>query len=122
MTTTHLIVFSVPGLRMSDVEPSTTPTLHRWAKDGLMTEITPTFPCVTSPVQASMLTGAAPGEHGVIANGFYHRDRDEVEFWVAHHDVVVGEPVWDALKRHRPDRTAPTSSSRPPRFTNPTGR
>lgn len=105
MTTEHLIVFSVPGLRVTDVDASTTPTLHRWAKSGGVTELAPTFPCVTSPVQASMLTGTPPREHGVISNGFYHRDRDEVEFWVAHHDVVAGEPVWDVLKRRRPGFT-----------------
>ena len=33
------------------------------------------FPCVTWPVQANMLTGKLPAEHGVIANGFYWRDK-----------------------------------------------
>ncbi len=87
------------------MDASTTPTLRRWAKSGGVAELAPTFPCVTSPVQASMLTGATPREHGVVGNGFYHRERDEVEFWVAHHDVVAGEPVWDAMKRRRPDFT-----------------
>ena len=59
----------------------TTPTLFDWATCALA-ELTPTFPCVTSSVQASMWTGVGPDRHGVIANGFYHRDRREVEFWV----------------------------------------
>ncbi len=44
-----------------------------------------------------MWTGTKPDQHGVIANGFYHRDRGEVEFWVARNEVVQGEQIWDAL-------------------------
>lgn len=101
MATEHLIFLSVPGLRPGDIDPVTAPTLHAWANAGVVAELTPTFPCVTSPVQATMLTGTPPGEHGVIANGFYHRDRGEVEFWVAHNDAIAGEQTWDALKRNR---------------------
>lgn len=95
----RVILFSMPGLRVGDITKECTPTLHGWANAGHVAELTPTFPCVTSPVQASMLTGCPPREHGVIANGFYHRDRDEVEFWVAPNSVVRGEFIWDALRR-----------------------
>lgn len=98
VVTEHLIFLSVPGLRPKDVENAeVTPTLHRWAQEGCLSSIVPTFPCVTSTVQASMMTGLGPGEHGVIGNGFYHRDRREVEFWVARNDIVGGKQVWDAI-------------------------
>lgn len=97
-----LIFLSIPGLRCADVNAQRTPTLYEWANRGVLTEITPTFPCVTSCVQASMWTGTPPSEHGVIANGFFHRERQEVEFWVGHNDVIHGEPVWDALRRSGP--------------------
>ncbi len=106
MSTEHLIVLSIPGLRTRDVTPVETPTLHRWAADGALTELVPTFPCVTSPVQATMWTGRPPGEHGVIANGFFFRERQEVEFWVARNDVIGGEQVWEALRQQRPDMTS----------------
>lgn len=99
MSERHLILFSVPGLRPSDVTRENAPTLWAWANRGAMAELAPTFPCVTSPVQASMWTGRPPGEHGVIANGFYHRERNEVEFWVGRNGVIHGEQVWDALHR-----------------------
>jgi len=102
--TDHLILLSIPGLRPRDVGAAT-PTLRAWAQSGTLAVLTPTFPCVTSPVQASMLTGTTPGQHGVIANGFYHRDRHEVEFWTAPNAVVAGEPVWDALRCRRPGFT-----------------
>lgn len=99
MSRRRVILLSTPGLRVTDVTKESTPTLHGWANAGHIAELTPTFPCVTSPVQASMLTGRPPREHGVIANGFYHRDREEVEFWVAPNRVVGGEFIWDALRR-----------------------
>lgn len=96
--TEHLIYLSVPGLRPKDVsDPSITPTLHRWAADGASARLTPSFPCVTSTVQASTWTGVGPGRHGVIANGFYHRDQKAVELWVGRNGVIEGDQVWDAI-------------------------
>ncbi len=96
--TQHLIYLSVPGLRPQDVsDPAVTPTLHAWADAGVTAKLAPSFPAVTSPVQASTWTGSTPQEHGVIANGFYHRDRREVEFWVARNDAVRGEQIWDVI-------------------------
>jgi len=50
-----------------------------------------------------MLTGTPPARHGVIANGFYHRDRCEVEFWVAPNKIIAGEQIWDAIRTRRPE-------------------
>lgn len=97
MTCQTLYFLSIPGLRMKDL--AHLPTLRAWAGRGAAAELKPTFPCVTSPVQASMITGLPPRVHGVIANGFYFRDRRAVEFWVAPHEIVKGEAVWDALQR-----------------------
>ncbi len=98
--TKHLIYLSVPGLRPRDVQDaSATPTLHAWASSGTLAKVEPTFPCVTSTVQASTWTGLGPDRHGVIANGFYHRDREEVEFWVGRNGVVGGDQLWDSIAR-----------------------
>ena len=102
----HLIVLSVPGLRPGDVDKTATPTLYEWATGGAIAEIVPTFPCVTSPVQASMFTGSPPSAHGVISNGFFWRDRGAVEFWVGTNELVSGDHMWDALKRARPGMTS----------------
>ncbi len=94
--TQHLIYLSIPGLRPRDIDdPSVTPTLHRWAGGGNVGRIAPSFPSVTSTVQASTWTGQPPARHGVIANGFYHHDRKEVEFWVGRNDCVTGSQIWD---------------------------
>ncbi|MFQ5461626.1 MAG: alkaline phosphatase family protein [Phycisphaerae bacterium] len=106
MATRQLIFLSIPGLRPGDVDAATTPTLFQWAERGTIAELTPTFPCVTSPVQANMLTGCGPSEHGVIANGFYYRERNEVGFWVAHNEIIQRPQTWDVLNRNAPELTS----------------
>ncbi|MGB0714949.1 MAG: alkaline phosphatase family protein [Phycisphaerae bacterium] len=99
MADERILFLSVPGLRVKDITQEDTPTLHAWANQGGIANLVPSFPCVTSPVQATFLTGRSPGQHGVIANGFYHRDRKEVEFWVAHNSIIEGEQTWDRLRQ-----------------------
>jgi len=99
MITEHLVFLSVPGLRPRDIDEHNTPTLHSWANAGALAEFIPTFPCVTSCVQASMFMGTLLGEHGVIVNGFYRCDRQAVEFWVGHNDLIIGEQIWDAIRQ-----------------------
>ena len=91
----YLIFISIPGLRTRDLEHM--PRLHSMARAGACRELIPTFPCVTSPVQANMLTGKTPQEHGIIGNGFFHRDRGEVELWVGRNELFECEQLWDGL-------------------------
>src|SRR5262245_57998266 len=95
--TSHLLFLSIPGLRPGDIESENTPTLFAWANRGVMAELTPTFPCVTSCVQASMLTGTPPTQHGIIANGFYYRDRQQVEMWTGWNELIQAPQLWGAL-------------------------
>jgi predicted AlkP superfamily pyrophosphatase or phosphodiesterase len=62
--------------------------------------LVPSFPAVTWPVQANMLTGKLPSEHGVIANGFFWRDKREVEMWTAWNDKIQQPQIWDLLHKH----------------------
>jgi len=105
--TQHLILLSVPGLRPGDVhDPQLTPTLYELAHRGETRQLIPTFPCVTSTVQASMMTGRPPNEHGVIANGFYYPDRQTVEFWVGRHNVIERPSIFARLRERRPEITS----------------
>lgn len=106
MNESSLYFLSVPGLRVGDVDAVNTPTLYQWANGGAMSELVPSFPCVTSPVQATIMTGAPPTQHGVIANGFYHRARREVEFWVGHHHTIEGMPIFNRLVGLHPPATS----------------
>jgi len=57
----------------------------------------PSFPAVTCSVQATLLTGQPPAEHGVVANGFYDRDTCEVKFWEQPGSLVQRPRLWDLL-------------------------
>jgi hypothetical protein len=94
----HVILLSVPGLRAQDV--AMMPNLSRLISGGDQATLVPSFPCVTWPVQANMLTGKLPAEHGVVANGFYWRDKHKVEMWTAWNDKIQQPQIWDLLHQH----------------------
>ncbi len=96
-----VIFLSVPGLRQQDL--STMPNLSSLSAGGSHSRIEHSFPCVTWPSQANMLTGKKPAEHGVVANGFYWREKREVEMWTAWNEVIEQPQIWDVLKKQNPD-------------------
>jgi predicted AlkP superfamily pyrophosphatase or phosphodiesterase len=57
----------------------------------------PSFPAVTCSVQATLLTGKPPSEHGMIANGYFDRDTFEVKFWEQPASLVQAPRLWDML-------------------------
>ncbi|MBW3597276.1 MAG: alkaline phosphatase family protein [Planctomycetes bacterium] len=94
----HVILLSIPGLRGQDLEKM--PRLSSLVKGGDRAPLAPSFPAVTWPVQATMLTGRTPEEHGVVANGFYWRERQEVEMWTAWNDTITAPQIWDLMHEH----------------------
>lgn len=90
-----LILLSVPGLREKDV--AVMPHLRNLTAGGEIAELTPSFPCVTCPVQANMTTGRLPADHGVVANGFYWRERQRVEMWTSPNECIERPQLWDLL-------------------------
>jgi predicted AlkP superfamily pyrophosphatase or phosphodiesterase len=91
-------LLSIPGLRGQDL--ASMPSLSRLMAGGDRATLVPSFPAVTWPVQANMLTGKLPSEHGVIANGFFWRDKREVEMWTAWNDKIQQPQIWDLLHKH----------------------
>ncbi len=78
--------------------------LRKLAAAGSARAIAGTFPPHTRPAQASILTGAAPSQHGVVANGWYRRELGEVRFWVQAAAQMQVEPVTVAAKRIAKER------------------
>ncbi len=68
--TQRLCVIDCPGLShdLLNAVPSQS-SLGRWLARQRIVSLTPTFPAVTSSVQASLTTGVDPSVHGIIANG-----------------------------------------------------
>jgi predicted AlkP superfamily pyrophosphatase or phosphodiesterase len=96
-----LILLSIPGLRERDL--ASMPKLRELTRRGERATLIPSFPAVTCPVQANITTGKTPSEHGVIANGFYWRDKQQVEMWTAWNDCIQSPQIWDILHQHDPD-------------------
>jgi predicted AlkP superfamily pyrophosphatase or phosphodiesterase len=101
---THVVLLSVPGLREWDL--AAMPNLSRLVAGGSAATLVPSFPAVTCPVQANMTTGVLPREHGVIANGFFWRDKPRVEMWTAWNDCVERPQIWDVLRKRDPSITS----------------
>ncbi len=58
-----------------------------------------TLPAVTCTAQASLLTGNAPNQHGIVANGWLYRDTNEVRFWQQSNRLIEAEPFYATAKR-----------------------
>ena len=100
----NLVLLSIPGLREKDV--AAMKHLKELTAGGEIANLVPGFPCVTCPVQAAMTTGKRPREHGVVANGFYWRDRRRVEMWTSPADCIESPQIWDLLAHHAPEATS----------------
>lgn len=74
------------------------PNLQRLFAQGEARRVNHSFPAVTWPSQAAVLTGKLPSEHGVTANGFFWRESNEVEMWTAWNKVIQAPQLWDSLR------------------------
>lgn len=59
---------------------------------------TPPVPAVTCTVQATMLTGRMPDEHGIVGNGWYDRSSAEVRFWQQSNRLISGELLYHGIE------------------------
>jgi predicted AlkP superfamily pyrophosphatase or phosphodiesterase len=83
------------------------PTLRRLATEGSSRALEGVVPAVTCTAQATTLTGLPPSGHGIVGNGWLHRDTGEVRFWLQSHALVQGVPV------HREARRRAAEAGRP---------
>lgn len=98
-----VVLISIPGLRQKDL--INMPNLLAIAARGDSAPLAPTFPALTCPVQVTLTTGKKPSEHGSVANGYFHRDKHEVEMWTAWNSAVERPQIWEVLKQKDPSIT-----------------
>lgn len=55
------------------------------------------FPAVTCTSQATLLTGLAPREHGIVGNGWYSRETGEIRFWQQSNRLMAGEKLYEGI-------------------------
>jgi len=94
-----LVFLTIPGLARSDL--AWMPRLSQLAAQGQSLRLRHSFPSVTWPAQATMLTGVLPSQHGVVANGFYSRETGEVEMWTAGNEIIQAPQIWDQIRERR---------------------
>ena len=75
------------------------PRLKAVAAEGFVAPLGTILPAVTCSVQATMLTGALPREHGIVGNGWWFRELSEVWLWRQSNRLVAGDKLWDAARR-----------------------
>jgi len=94
-----LLVMNVVGLTPGLLPH--TPRLAALGRAGFTASLGTLLPAVTCPVQATMLTGRPPREHGIVGNGWYDREWAEVMFWRQSNRLVgcEDEKLWNAGKR-----------------------
>ncbi|SHN18287.1 alkaline phosphatase family protein [Actinacidiphila paucisporea] len=100
---TPLVVLDIVGLTPRLLRHM--PRLAAVADTGWQAPLTPVLPAVTCSVQATLLTGAPPREHGIVGNGWYFRDLGEVLLWRQHNGLMGGDKLWDAARRLHPGYT-----------------
>ncbi|MFH4400448.1 nucleotide pyrophosphatase/phosphodiesterase family protein [Vibrio diabolicus] len=99
-----LFVINAVGLTPSLLGENT-PNLNLLIQRGDMYPLKGVFPALTTSAQATMLTGKAPSEHGIVGNGWYFRDLSEIKFWLQPNQLIQGSKVWQLLKQHHPEIT-----------------
>src|SRR5690625_1542036 len=97
-------VLNIVGLS-PDLIGSATPFLNRWMKQGRMQPVRSQFPAVTCSTQSTYLTGVTPDKHGVVANGWYFREMDEIKFWRQSNKLVEAPKIWERMKEKDPEFT-----------------
>ncbi len=95
----HSIVIDVVGLEQKHLDSGLVPNISKLVESGEAAPMEPVFPAVTCTVQASILSGKYPREHGIVANGLYDRDTFSVSFWEQPSSLVKAERAWDTAKR-----------------------
>lgn len=98
------VVLNVVGLT-PDLIGRNTPFLEKWVKNGAMRPVRPMLPAVTCSVQATYLTGMMPDVHGIVGNGWYFREMDEIKFWRQSNRLIQAPKIWEVLKEADPGFT-----------------
>lgn len=97
------VVINVVGLTKPLIEKM--PFLSNWAKAKQIASIKPILPAVTCSMQTTYLTGKTPIEHGIVGNGWFFDDTQEVRFWQQSNKLVESPKIWDILKNKHKEFT-----------------
>ncbi|MBE6428028.1 MAG: alkaline phosphatase family protein [Planctomycetaceae bacterium] len=94
----NIVFLSIPALREKDL--AKLPALNRIMSKGAQAQLTPSFPCVTCPVQANLTTGLLPNKHGITGNGIWTPDTQKLTMWTFTNEAVQQAQLWDLIYHH----------------------
>lgn len=94
------IVLNIVGLEYDHLDSGLVPNISKIANIGERSKMEPVFPAVTCTVQASILSGTYPNQHGIISNGFYDRNNYTTTFWEQSNALVQKDRIWDIINRN----------------------
>jgi predicted AlkP superfamily pyrophosphatase or phosphodiesterase len=92
------VVLNVVGLTPSLIGDNT-PFLKAFRDEGRIATIKPALPAVTCTAQTDYLTGTTPREHGIVGNGWYFRETQEIRLWQQADGLVQRPRIWDEARR-----------------------
>lgn len=82
-----------------------TPFLKKWSSKMHLNVVEPVLPAVTCSVQTTYLTGKWPNEHGIVGNGWFFKDEQEVKLWRQSNKLVEVPSIWETAREQHPDFT-----------------
>ncbi|ARU28227.1 alkaline phosphatase family protein [Cellvibrio sp. PSBB006] len=100
----NTVMIDVVGLTRALIGEHT-PNLQRFLDGHSNTNIEPVIPAVTCTAQSTYLTGKLPREHGIVGNGWYFRELNEVWLWRQSNKLVEAPKVWHMAKARDPSFT-----------------
>lgn len=102
----YVLLVSFDGFRHDYVEQYDLANFKAFAQKGTKAEsLIPSFPSKTFPNHYTIVTGLYPGNHGLIDNSFYDRDRN-VKYSMSNRKLVTdpyfygGTPLWKLVQKH----------------------
>jgi len=101
----RIVLLCVVGLDRAVLDAAVMPGLSALARASGCRTLEPELPALTCSTQASMLSGVPPAGHGIVGNGWYHRDLAEVRFWHRSGRLVAAETIWEGMRRRDPGAT-----------------
>lgn len=102
---TKLLVLNVVGLTKNLICDHT-PFLQEYITKNSYGFIDVDAPALTCTTQSTFLTGSNPEDHGIVGNGWFNHELNEVLFWKQSNNLVNGEMIWDSCKKKDPTFTS----------------
>ena len=98
----RIVLLSIPQLRGRDVSPGGLVSLEELSRRGSLRELVPAFPGTAAPSFATLVTGAAPDEHGIVGDTYFDRASRHVAARPLPDSAVEAPRLWDRLRAIRP--------------------